>query len=123
MVEDFAEVVDSLVIDLEYLGRPSLLALFVVLTEPDAEVSPDLRARVFDAIRTNLSPRYVPDEVIAIAEVPRTLSGKKMEVPVRKILLGQPPETVATRDAMANPSSLDWFVEFAAAARGQAGDS
>lgn len=115
VVEDFAEVLDSLVIDLEYLGRPSLLALFVVLTEPDTEVSPDLRARIFDAIRTNLSPRYVPDEVIAIAEVPRTLSGKKMEVPVRKILLGQPPDGVANRDAMANPASLDWFVGFAAA--------
>jgi len=122
VVEDFAEVLDSLVIDLEYLGRPSLLALFVVLSEPNADVSPDLRARLFDAIRTNLSPRYVPDEVIAIAEVPRTLSGKKMEVPVRKILLGQPPGGVANRDAMANPSSLDWFVEFAAALE-RAGDS
>ena len=60
--------------------------------------------------RTNLSPRYVPDEVIAIAEVPRTLSGKKMEVPVRKILLGHPADGVANRDAMANPASLDWFV-------------
>ena len=94
----------------------------MVLTEPNTEVSPDLRARLFDAIRSNLSPRYVPDEVIGIPEVPRTLSGKKMEVPVRKILLGQPPDGVASRDAMANPSSLDWFVSFAAA-REQARDS
>ena len=57
----------------------------------------------------------MPDDVFAIPEVPRTLSGKKMEVPVRKILLGHPPEKAANRDAMANPASLDWFVAFARA--------
>jgi acetoacetyl-CoA synthetase len=55
----------------------------------------------------------VPDDVIAVAEVPRTLTGKKLEVPVKKLLLGQPADKVANRDAMANPASLDWFVALA----------
>jgi acetoacetyl-CoA synthetase len=61
-----------------------------------------------------LSPRYTPDEVFVIEEVPRTLTGKKMEVPVKKILLGHSADDVANRDAMANPASLDWFAAFAA---------
>jgi acetoacetyl-CoA synthetase len=113
VVEEFPEVADSLVVDLEYLGRESFLPLFVVLREGGAAVPADLRRRLFDAIRTKISARHVPDEVFVIPEVPRTLSGKKMEVPVRKILLGQPIERSANRDAMANPASLDWFVAFA----------
>jgi acetoacetyl-CoA synthetase len=112
-VEEFSEVVDSLVVDLEYLGRESFLALFVVLRDGGDTVPDDLRARLSQAIRTRLSPRHVPDGVFAIREVPRTLSGKKMEVPVKRILLGHPPERAASRDAMANPASLDWFVAFA----------
>ena len=113
VVEEFPEVADSLVVDLEYLGRESFLPLFVVLRESGAGVPADLRRRLFDAIRSKISPRHVPDEVFAIPEVPRTLSGKKMEVPVRKILLGHPIERSANPDAMANPASLDWFVAFA----------
>src|SRR5207253_249667 len=113
VVEEFPEVADSLVIDLEYLGRPSFLALFVVLQGGGTVVPPALRSRLFDSIRARLSPRHVPDDVFAIPEVPRTLSGKKMEVPVRKILLGHPAEKSANLDAMANPRSLDWFVAFA----------
>jgi len=104
VVEEFPEVADSLVVDLEYLGRESFLPLFVVLREGGASVPPDLRRRLFHAIRTRISPRHVPDEVFAIPAVPRTLSGKKMEVPVRKILLGHPVERAANRDAMANPT-------------------
>ena len=113
VVEEFVEVADSLVVDLEYLGRESFLPLFVVLREGGEAVPADLRQRLFHAIRTKISARHVPDEVFAIPEVPRTLSGKKMEVPVRKILLGHPVERSANRDAMANPASLDWFVGFA----------
>ncbi len=113
VVEEFPEVLDSLAIDLEYLGRKSCLALFVVLSDMGAVVTPDLRTRLFEAIRTELSPRYVPEDVFVVPEVPRTLTGKKMEVPVRKILLGRSPEQVANRDAMANPASLDWFLTFA----------
>ena len=76
--------------------------------------------RIKAAIRSALSARHVPNDVIAVAEVPRTLTGKKLEVPVKKLLLGQPPDKVANRDAMANPDSLAWFVELARQ-RGQSG--
>jgi acetoacetyl-CoA synthetase len=122
VVEEFPDIADSLVIDLEYLGRPSFMALFVVLREAGAAGVPvELRARLFEAIRSKLSARHVPNEVFAIPEVPRTLSGKKMEVPVKKILLGHPVDKSANRDAMANPGSLDWFVAFARAGSGRAG--
>ena len=122
VVEEFPDIADSLVIDLEYLGRPSFMALFVVLREAGAAGVPvELRARLFEAIRSKLSARHVPNEVFAIPEVPRTLSGKKMEVPVKKILLGHPIDKSANRDAMANPGSLDWFVAFARAGSGRAG--
>jgi acetoacetyl-CoA synthetase len=115
VVEGFAEVADSLVVDLEYLGRPSFMALFVVLREARTDVPEELKRSILHAIRTGLSARHVPDDVFVIAEVPRTISGKKMEVPVKKILLGHPVEKAANRDSMANPKSLDWFVEFAKA--------
>jgi acetoacetyl-CoA synthetase len=114
VVESFDEVADSLVIDLEYLGRPSFMALFVVPRTPQ-QFTEALKQRLGDAIRTQLSARHVPDDVFAIPEVPRTISGKKLEVPVKKILLGQDPERACNRSAMANPGSIDWFVAFAAA--------
>ena len=112
VVEEFDEVLDSLVIDLEYLGRESYMALFVVLREPGAEVSPALRQALLDAIRTKLSARHVPNDVVAVPEVPRTISGKKLEVPIKRILLGQPVEQSVNKDSMANPGSIDWFVAF-----------
>jgi acetoacetyl-CoA synthetase len=113
VVEEFDAVLDSLVIDLEYLGRESWMALFVVLREPAPEVPAALKASLLEAIRTRLSARHAPNEVFAIPEVPRTISGKKMEVPVKRILLGHPAAKVANRDSMANPGSIDWFVDFA----------
>jgi acetoacetyl-CoA synthetase len=112
VVEGFDEVADSLVIDLEYLGRESFMALFVVPKAPHA-LTDALKRRLLDAIRTQLSARHVPNDVFAIPEVPRTISGKKLEVPVKKILLGQPPEKACNRSAMSNPQSIDWFVDFA----------
>jgi acetoacetyl-CoA synthetase len=105
-------VIDSLVVDLEYLGRESYMPLFVVLC-PGTELDDALKGRLNEAVRTALSARHVPSEIVAIPEVPRTLSGKKMELPIKKLLLGQPLEKVAHADAMANPASLAWFVEFA----------
>ena len=105
-------VLDSLVVDLEYLGRPSCMLLFVVLKSGlvlDAEV----KAQLNHAIKTALSPRFVPDHIFQVAEIPRTLSGKKQELPIKKLLLGQPLEKVVNRDAMANPACLDWYVAFA----------
>jgi len=112
-VEAIPEVVDSLVVDLEYLGRESYMPLFVVL-KPGVALDDAMKARLEGAIRAALSARHVPSEILAIPEVPRTLSGKKMELPIKKLLLGHPLEKVAHADAMSNPSSLDWFVDFAA---------
>ena len=111
-VESLPEVLDSLVVDLEYLGRDSYMPLFVVL-RPGHALDEALRARINAAIRTALSPRFVPDDIFVVAEVPRTLSGKKQELPIKKLLLGQPLEKVVNKDAMANPGCLDWYVAFA----------
>jgi acetoacetyl-CoA synthetase len=111
VVEAFAEIADSLVIDLEYLGRPSMMLLFVVLRGAHA-LDEALSKRLLSAIREQLSARHVPNAVHAIAEVPRTLSGKKLEVPVKKILLGQDPAAALNKDSMANPQSIQWFIEF-----------
>ena len=111
-VEALPEVIDSLVVDLEYLGRDSYMPLFVVL-RAGVEWNTALHDRIAGAIRTALSPRFVPDEIVPVAEVPRTLSGKKQELPIKKLLLGQPLEKVVNKDAMANPGCLDWYVNFA----------
>ena len=112
VVEEFTEVLDSLVVDLEYLGRPSWMALFLVLRN-NAELDAALQERVAERIRSALSARHVPDAMFAVSEVPRTMSGKKMEVPVKKILLGREPSSVANPETMANPASLDWYIKFA----------
>ena len=111
-VEALPEVLDSLVVDLEYLGRDSYMPLFVVLRE-GAVLDDALRARLNQAIKTALSPRFLPDEIFQVSEVPRTLSGKKQELPIKKLLLGQPLEKVVNKDAMANPGCLDWYVQLA----------
>lgn len=111
-VEALPQVLDSLVVDLEYLGRESWMPLFVVL-RPGVELDDALRASINGAVRAALSPRFVPDQIYAVPEIPRTLSGKKQELPVKKLLLGQPLEKVVNKDAMANPASLDWFVRLA----------
>jgi len=112
VVEAMPEVMDSLVVDLEFLGRESWMPLFVVL-RPGTTLDDALAGRLKSAIRTALSARHVPNDVIQVPEIPRTLTGKKLEVPVKKLFLGQPADKVANRDAMANPASLDWFVELA----------
>ena len=78
-----------------------------------ATIESALKARISGAIRTALSPRFVPDAILQVPEIPRTLSGKKQELPIKKLLLGQPSEKVVNRDAMANPQCLEWYVEFA----------
>ncbi|WP_374354918.1 acetoacetate--CoA ligase [Limnohabitans sp.] len=111
-VEALPEVMDSMVVDLEYLGKESYMPLFVVLR---AGVSLDeaLRKRIHDAIKTALSPRFIPNEIFQVAEIPRTLSGKKQELPIKKLMLGHPLEKVVNKDAMANPGCLDWYVNLA----------
>ena len=113
-VDALPEVIDSMVVDLEYLGRDSYMPLFVVLREGVA-LDEVMRRRINEAIRVALSPRFLPDAVFQVAEIPRTLSGKKQELPIKKLLLGHPLEKVVNREAMANPGCLDWYVQFARA--------
>ena len=112
VVEALPEVVDSLVVDLEFLGRESWMPLFVVLREGLALDGP-LRSRLNAAVRAALGPRYVPSDILQVPAVPRTLSGKKMELPVKKLLLGADPARVMNREAMANAGCVDWYVELA----------
>ncbi len=111
-VETLPEVLDSMVVDLEYLGRESYMPLFVVLREGVA-LDDGVRARLNHSIKVALSPRFVPNEIYQVAEIPRTLSGKKQELPIKKLLLGQPLEKVINKEAMANPGCLAWYVNFA----------
>lgn len=111
-VEALPQVLDSLVVDLEFLGRDSYMPLFVVLPEGQT-LDAALEDSIVQTIRKSVSARFVPNDIFQVEEVPRTLSGKKLEVPIKKILLGQAPDKVANRDTMANPDSLDWFIEFA----------
>ncbi|MFN8160963.1 MAG: acetoacetate--CoA ligase [Solirubrobacterales bacterium] len=107
------EVLDALVVDVPRPGTEGWMPLFVVLRD-GAVLDADLTGRIKSAIRSACSPRHVPDEVFAITEVPRTLSGKVLEVPVKRILMGTPAERAASRDSLANPSALDYFTNLAA---------
>ena len=78
-----------------------------------ASVVPELERRIKDTVRRDLSPRHVPDAIVAVRAIPRTLNGKKLEVPVKRIMLGTPAEKAASRDTLADPSALDAFVELA----------
>ena len=110
VVEALPELADSLVVDTGSLeDAVGTMWLFVVL-KPGLELDSALRRKIKDVLKTELSPRHVPDEIVAIAAVPRTLNGKKLEVPVKRILLGAEPEKVASRDTLANPQALDDLV-------------
>jgi acetoacetyl-CoA synthetase len=104
------EVLDSLVIDVQNDEGDSLMPLFVVLREGE-DVDESLEQAIRKQVREHCSPRHVPDRILKVDEVPRTLSGKKLEVPVKKILMGTPVDEAASRDSLANPESLDYFVE------------
>jgi acetoacetyl-CoA synthetase len=115
-VEQLDEIADSLIVCLELPGGAFFMPLFVRLSE--GTVFDDaLRERIVAKLRTDCSPRHVPDEIHAVAAIPYTLTGKKMEIPVRRILAGTPPEKAASREAMMDPSALDWFIGFAAERR------
>jgi len=108
VVEQFPEVADSLVVDTGQLGAAGRLILYLVLAD-GSDLDDELTGRIKTALRTALSPRHVPDEIHQVPGIPRTLSGKKLEVPVRKILLGTPVADAADPDALANPEVLAWF--------------
>jgi acetoacetyl-CoA synthetase len=109
VVEEIEEVVDSLVVHLESSDE---LILFVVL-RPGLELNDELQARIAAALRTSLSPRHTPDTIVAVPAVPRTLTGKKLELPVKKILTGTPVGDVVSRDALVDPGSIQPFAEYA----------
>jgi acetoacetyl-CoA synthetase len=109
-VQGMPEIVDALVVDVPRPGTEGWMPLFVVLADGVA-LDGDLEREIKRRIREQCSPRHVPDEVFEIAEVPRTLSGKALEVPVKRILTGTPPEQAASRDSLANPEALDYIVE------------
>jgi acetoacetyl-CoA synthetase len=113
-VEALPEVLDSMVLDLEYLGRDSWMVLFVVL-RPGLELDQATKDRINGAIRGAVSPRFLPDEIVQAPEIPRTLTGKKQEVPLKKLYLGHPIEKVINREAMANPDCLAFYIPRAAA--------
>jgi acetoacetyl-CoA synthetase len=106
------EIVDALVVDLPNPDGDGWMPLFLVLRE-GAELDQEMPKEIARRVREQCSPRHVPDEVFAIDEVPRTLSGKVLEVPVKRILMGVPVERAASRDSLANPAALDYFVEMA----------
>jgi acetoacetyl-CoA synthetase len=109
VIEDLPEVLDSLVVHLEDPhGGPGELLLFVV-----ADLDEDLRRRITTALRSQLSPRHVPDTIAAVPTIPRTLTGKKLEAPVKRILRGEPADAVASRGALAEPDAITAFVRFA----------
>jgi acetoacetyl-CoA synthetase len=107
------EVVDALVVDVPREDGEGFMPLFVVLRE-GTELDDDLTTRIRARIREDCSPRHVPNAVVPVAEVPRTLSGKVLELPVKRILMGTPPDEAASRDSLANPASLDFFAEYGA---------
>jgi acetoacetyl-CoA synthetase len=116
VVEAMPEVADSLVVDTGSLGAEDRLWLFLVLRGSVA-LDGTFLARLKGLLRSELSPRHVPDEIRAVDAIPRTLNGKKLEIPVKKILLGMPADKAASRDTLANPASLDAFIEIARGAR------
>jgi acetoacetyl-CoA synthetase len=114
VVEALPEIADSVVIHLDDADE---LILFVALREGFA-LDDALRQGIATELRASLSPRHVPDRIVAVPAVPRTLSGKKLEVPIKRILTGTPADVAASRGSLANPESLDAFVELAAARAG-----
>ncbi|MCW2758869.1 MAG: acetoacetyl-CoA synthetase, partial [Nocardioidaceae bacterium] len=115
IVEELPGIADSLVVHLEDpLGGNGELILFIA-PRAGVEVDDELVAQVRTALRTSLSPRHVPDRVVGVPAVPRNLTGKKLELPVKRILQGAPPEQVVSRDALADPAALDAYLAMAAA--------
>jgi acetoacetyl-CoA synthetase len=117
VVEELPEIIDALVVHLEDDGGGLGELLLFVVAAPGAAVDEELRARIAATLRTELSPRHLPDAIVDVSGIPRTLTGKKLEFPVKQILRGSRLEDVASRDALARPDALDAFVAYSAARR------
>ncbi len=112
VVEGLPEVLDSLIIGVEQSGGRYYMPLFIVL-RANVELDEALKTKIKTALRTHISPHHVPDEIIQVAEVPRTLSGKKLEVPIKKLFMGIPIEKATSMDALSNPQALQFYIELA----------
>ena len=111
-VNKVSAVKDSLIVNLELSGGRHYMPLFVMMNEGEA-LTGDIKNELKQILRSEYSPRHVPDEIIEVQDIPYTISGKKLEAPVKKILMGKPVEKAANPDSMRNPESLDFFVAFA----------
>jgi acetoacetyl-CoA synthetase len=111
-LESVEQVADALIVNLDLPGGRAFMPLFVTLTD-GAVLDDALTAAITGRLRSQYTARHVPDKIIKVAAIPATLTGKKMEVPVRRVLLGVPPDEAANRNAMANPQALDVFAEYA----------
>jgi acetoacetyl-CoA synthetase len=120
VIEELPEVTDSLVVHLEDDEGPGELVLFVVLAD-GAVLGDELRAGIGRSLSSQLSPRHVPDVIRAVPAIPRTLTGKKLETPVKRILQGTPVDAVASKDSLLDPTALDPFVAIAAEGAGARG--
>ncbi|MDE1858290.1 MAG: acetoacetate--CoA ligase [Thaumarchaeota archaeon] len=118
VVDAIPEVADSLAVDLPGEGGNGKLVLFVALAK-GKKLGPELEAKIRAKIRSDLSPRYVPDEVVEAPSVPKTLNGKKLEVPIKRVLMGGDPAKVINRDSIADPASVDFYVALAKRAGGK----
>jgi acetoacetyl-CoA synthetase len=114
VVEEIPDIVDALVVHLEDPGGGAGELLLFVVPAERVVVDDDLQTRIASALRNQLSPRHVPDAIVPVAGIPRTLTGKKLEAPIKRILRGEPAERVASRDALADPAALDAFLALAA---------
>ena len=113
MVEELPDVIDSLVVHLEDPeGGQGELMLYVVV-RPGVTADESLYRRIRDTLRRSLSPRHIPDEVVVVTSIPRSRTGKKLELPVKRILQGHDADSVASRDALVDPTSLEDFVDHA----------
>ena len=111
-VDKVKAVKDSLIVNLELSGGRHYMPLFVLMNEGEA-LTDEIKTSIKKTLRADYSPRHVPDEIIEIKDIPYTISGKKLETPVKKILMGMPISKAANPDSMRNPESLDFFVSFA----------
>jgi acetoacetyl-CoA synthetase len=114
VVEDIPEIVDALVVHLEDSGGGAGELLLFVVPAADVVLNEPLRDRIAKALRSDLSPRHVPDTIVSVPAIPRTLTGKKLEAPVKRILSGESSERVASRDSLLDPGALDAFIALAA---------
>jgi len=112
VVESLPEVAESMAVDLEGTGTEGKLILFVA-TAPGKTLDSALVEKIRGKIRKDLSPRHVPDELIEVPSIPKTLNGKKLEIPVKKLLMGGDPASVLNRDSLADPSSVEFYEELA----------